>query len=390
MLTLRARRFETGEPVCVHIEGERISRVEPTWPSAEIENWPWVAPGFFDVQINGHSGIWFSDGNLTVEQALRAVHALLAHGITQVLPTLITNAQEALLHALNVLRQACEVDDLARRMVAGFHLEGPYISADDGPRGAHPREHVRPADWKEFSQLQEAAGGRIRLVTLAPEVSGALDFIRRAVAAGVVVALGHTAAPPELIRAAVDAGARLSTHLGNGSATFVHRHHNVFWEQLADTRLFISLIVDGHHLPEAMVRTMLAAKTPRRIILTCDAAGWAGCPPGVYENNLGRSEILVDGKLVVAGQRELLAGSAFETDWCVQRMRQITALPWREIIPMTSKYPAQLLGTEYPKLRRGGLANLIVFSHDPQALRLNIQATILQGRTVFGSVPVLD
>ena len=104
-------------------------------------------------------------------------------------------------------------------MVCGCHLEGPYISAEDGPRGAHPREHVRHADWNEFQQLQEISGNRIKLVTLAPEVDGALDFIRTAVASGVVISIGHTAASPEQIRAAVDAGARLRrTHLGNGSA----------------------------------------------------------------------------------------------------------------------------------------------------------------------------
>lgn len=386
MLTLSGRRYDTGEPVRVELQGSRIAAVKPAWPESDVSDWPWLAPGLFDLQINGHGGIWFSDEALTPAQAAQAVLAYLRFGVTRLCPTLITNSFAGLEQGLRAIRQACEQDPLVNHMVAACHLEGPYISPEDGPRGAHPRAHVRPPDWDEFCRLQEVSGGRIRLLTLAPEWPGALDFIRRAVDSGVVIALGHTAASPEQIQAAVDAGARLSTHLGNGSHAQVHRHRNYIWEQAAEPRLMASLIVDGHHLPASLVRAWVRLKTPRNVILTCDAAGWAGCPPGVYENKLGRSEILDNGKLVVAGQRELLAGSAYETDICVVKVREFAGVSWREAIPMASQQPARLLGCEVPRLRRGGLADLFLFRHTPGTDRLQVEATVVQGEVRYGRV----
>uniref|UniRef100_A0A7C4QNE1 N-acetylglucosamine-6-phosphate deacetylase n=1 Tax=Schlesneria paludicola TaxID=360056 RepID=A0A7C4QNE1_9PLAN len=387
MLTIDGRRYDTGEPVRVVTRGPRIASVQPAWPQSDCADWPLLAPGLFDVQINGHGGVWFSDEALTPPRAAEAIRAYLRFGVTRLCPTLITNSFEGLAQGLRAIRAACEQDALVDHMVAACHLEGPYISAEDGPRGAHPREYVRPPDWDEFRKLQDISGGRVRLLTLAPETPGAIDFIRQAAAAGVVIAIGHTAATPEQIQAAVDAGARLSTHLGNGAHALVHRHRNSIWEQAAEPRLMASLIVDGHHLPASLVRAFVRLKTPRNVLLTCDAAGWAGCRPGLYENKLGKSELLENGKLVVAGQRELLAGSAYETDVCVAKVREFAGVSWRDAIHMASKQPAQLLGCEFPRLRRGGLADLFVFRHEPAAERLNVLATIVRGELVYGALP---
>lgn len=390
MLTISGRRFDTGEPIQIAIEGDRIAEILPVHPAGPVADWPWVAPALFDLQINGHGGVWFSDPALTAEQATAAVTAFLRFGVTRICPTLITHSQAALIHGFRVLQSAVEQNPLVRRMVAGYHLEGPYISPEDGPRGAHPREHVRPADWDEFQQLQDAAGGQIRLVTLAPEVPGAIGFIEKATAAGIVIAIGHTAATPDQVRAAVDAGARLSTHLGNGSAAMIHRHHNHIFEQLADDRLTASLIVDGHHLPASLLQIILRVKTPLRSILTCDAAGWAGCPPGVYESSLGRSEILPSGKLVVAGQTELLAGSADETDVCLTQVQKLAGISFRDAIRMTSRNPAKLFGLEAPAFRRGGLADLFVFRRPPDHGRLQILATVGGGEFLYGSQDIVQ
>src|SRR5436305_1458777 len=136
------------------------------------------------------------------------------------------------------------------------------------------------APWAEFCWLQEAAGTRIRLVTLAPEHENALPFIEQLVRSGVVVALGHTAASAARIREAIAAGARLSTHLGNGSHAMLPRHDNYIWEQLAADNLWASIIVDGHHLPPSVVQSIVRCKTPSRLLLTCDASPLAGLPPG--------------------------------------------------------------------------------------------------------------
>src|SRR5262249_8138444 len=148
--------------------------------------------------------------------------------------------------------------------VPGLHVEGPYLSPEDGPRGAHPLEHIRPPDWDEFQRFLEAAGGRIRLLTLAPEAEAALPFIERLPAAGIVVAIGHTGADPETIHAAVRAGARLSTHLGNGAHSMIRRHPNYIWEQLACDDLTASVIADGHHLPASVLKCFARVKGAER------------------------------------------------------------------------------------------------------------------------------
>src|SRR5262249_24589554 len=212
---------------------------------------------------------------------------------------------------------ACEEHAWLDDVIPGCHLEGPFLSGEDGPRGAHPREHVRPADWDEFQELQRISGDRIKLVTLAPEVAHAIEFIRRAAASGVRVAIGHTAASEEQIRSAVDAGATLSTHLGNGSHATIRRHPNYIWEQLGEPRLAASIIADGLHLPASVVRSIVWAKSTQKTIITCDASGWAGCKPGVYENELAKVVVLEDGRIVVVGQPGVLAGSSRLTDACV-------------------------------------------------------------------------
>ena len=386
MITLSARHYANGEPIRVIIDGDRIHRIEPAWPKEGIANWPYLSPAFVDLQINGYGGTWFSDDTLTPEAVLSALSPHFGFGVTRLCPTLITNSFEGLATGFASIRKACEQAPWADRMVCGCHLEGPYISGEDGPRGAHPRAHVRPANWEEFQRLQEISGGRIRLVTLAPEVENGLEFIRRAVASGVVVSLGHTAATPERIQEAIAAGARLSTHLGNGAHAMQHRHRNVILEQLADPRLSASLIVDGHHLPANLVRTFLKVKSPQRTILTCDAAGWAGCPPGIYENQLGRSEILESGKLVVAGQQELLAGSAQETNTCVATVMALAGVSLKDAVDMASQNPARLLGLEVVRLRRGSLADLAVFRVARNGRGLEIETTIAGGDVKFGTV----
>jgi N-acetylglucosamine-6-phosphate deacetylase len=377
-----ARHYETGEPIRIAIRGERIQSVEPAWPEGDVDDWPWVAPGLFDLQINGINGTWFSQAGLAADDVLAALAAHFRVGITRMLPTLVTNSFEALASGLAAIRAACEREAWASRMAPGCHLEGPHISPEDGPRGAHPLKHVRPCDWDEFQRLQEIAGGRIRLVTLAPEQGGAIEFVERAVASGVVVAVGHTAATPEQITAAVDAGAKLSTHLGNGAHGTLRRHPNYLWEQLGEPRLTASIITDGHHLPDSVIRSIVGAKNVRRTIITCDAAGYAGCPPGAYTSEWGSVEILDDGRIVVAGQRQFLAGSGSETDACVAYAMKAAGVSLKDAIDMAGRNPARLLGYEEVRLRRGSRADLWVFQRRGEAFET--VATVLAGEVRFG------
>jgi N-acetylglucosamine-6-phosphate deacetylase len=323
-----------------------------------------VAPALFDLQINGCGGRNFSSERLTLDDIRHVVRECRRHGIGALCATLVTNSRVALLHGFATLRGACESDPALGRALPGFHLEGPYISPEDGPRGAHPRQHVRPPDWDEFRRFQDAAGGRIRLVTLAPEHDGALPFIEKLAASGVVVSLGHTAAGSDRIREAVRAGARLSTHLGNGAHAVLPRHPNYIWEQLAADELWASIIADGHHLPPAVIRCILRVKTPVRTVLTCDASPLAGLPPGRYREWEQDFEVLPEGKVVVPGT-SFLGGSGAFTDTCVGNAVRLGGVSLPEAVDMAGARPRALLGLEPRPLEAGAPADLVLFRWEP-------------------------
>jgi N-acetylglucosamine-6-phosphate deacetylase len=295
-------------------------------------------PGFFDLQVNGFAGVDFNEP-CTPEQLQHAIAAMRATGVTQFLPTIITSSRE---HFASCVRPLLH---FAAAAIAGIHLEGPYISPLDGARGAHPLVHVCDASIEDFKYRQDAANGRIVLVTLAPEVSNALPLIEYLVAANIKVAIGHTAATPEQIRAAIKAGATLSTHLGNGCANLLPRHPNFIWEQLAADELCASFIVDGHHLPAATVKAMVRAKTPARSILVTDAIAAAGCAPGLFELGGVTVELSADGRVAEPG-KPWLAGSSLAMHKAVANTVRFTGLSIAEVLPMASTQPANYLGLE--------------------------------------------
>ena len=298
-------------------------------------------PGLFDLQVNGFGGVDFNAPSLTTDRAAEAVERMRATGVTRCLPTLITSSFDQFARNARVVAQlAARAGDPA---VAGIHMEGPYISPEDGARGAHPRAHVMPALIDDFARRQDAADGRIVLVTLAPEVAGAVALIEHLVASGVRVAIGHTASTPPQIAAAVAAGATLSTHLGNGCAQLLPRHPNVIWEQLAADGLMASLIVDGHHLPPATVKAMVRAKGARRTMLVTDAIAAAGCAPGRYTIGGVACDLGEDGRVSLPGT-PYLAGSSLTMDHAIANTVRFTGLPLDEVIPMASTIPAAFLG----------------------------------------------
>jgi N-acetylglucosamine-6-phosphate deacetylase len=294
-------------------------------------------PGLVDLQVNGFAGVDFGDPALTPERLLQAIGAIEETGVTRFLPTLITSSLPVFSACARTIVRT------AHAAVAGLHMEGPYISPEDGFRGAHVRAFVRGADLDDFRRRQEAAEGRIRLVTLAPEAPGALRLVEHLVASGVRVALGHTAATGAQIADAVRAGATLSTHLGNGCAGVLPRHPNVIWEQLGEDRLLASFIVDGHHLPPATVRSMIRAKTPARTILVTDAIAAAGMPPGRYTLGGQAVELSATGRVAAPGASHL-AGSALRLDVAIGNTVRFSGLSLEEVMPMASTRPAEYLG----------------------------------------------
>jgi N-acetylglucosamine-6-phosphate deacetylase len=224
----------------------------------------------------------------------------------------------------------------------GIHMEGPYLSPTEA-RGAHPAAHLRAASREDWQRRQDAAEGRIVLVTLAPEVDGALPLIEHLVASGVRVAVGHSDAKPETIRQAVRAGATLSTHLGNGCAPGLPRHPNLIWEQLAADELQACFIADGHHLPAATLKSMVRAKTPARSILVTDATAAAAAPPGAYTLGGLRIERSPSGRVTLPGEGKL-AGSALTLDDAVGRAVREAGVPIAEALAMASSRPAAAIG----------------------------------------------
>jgi N-acetylglucosamine-6-phosphate deacetylase len=356
-MQITARHYRTNQAIAVRCEDGKIARIEPAPADAAL---PWVAPAFCDVQVNGCDQISFNASTLTQEQIRHVVSVCRRHGISQLLPTLVTGSAEAFLHGFRTIRAACNADAELARAIVGIHQEGPYISAEDGPRGAHPKHHVRPPSWEEFQRFQDAAGGMIRMLTLAPETAGALAFIEKVAKSGVIVALGHTGASPACIRDAVQAGAKISTHLGNGSHAMLPRHDNYLWEQLAADGLWASMIADGHHLPDSVMRCIVRVKTPARLILTCDASPLAGCAPGKYRQWDYDFDVLPVGKIVVSGT-PFLGGSWAFTDWCVGKMLSLGETSLADTIDLASNRPRELLGLPPRRIEVGEPADLIVF-----------------------------
>ena len=375
-----ARHYQTGRWWRVSTRDGLIAESGPSEGPDEVrDSDEWIAPAFWDLQLNGRWGISFSDPGVTAEQVAAIVRAQAELGTARMCPTLMTATREQMKHGVRTINAACEASPDVARCVVGIHLEGPAISSLDGYRGAHPLDAVRDPDWGEFLELQEASGGRIVLVTLAPERSGAIDFIRKATAEGVTIALGHTAADGATIRAAVSAGARMSTHLGNGIASPIARHPNPIWEQAAHDGLDASLIADGYHLDPATLRVLVRAKTPNRVILVSDASPLAGLPPGRH----GHWEVHPSGKIVVAGT-PYLAGSNQGIETGLDILLRETELSVEQALATVTRGPARALGCGEPTLKVGRAANLVRFSLSKlgEKPRFQLLSTCVDGRWV--------
>jgi N-acetylglucosamine-6-phosphate deacetylase len=385
------KRVDTGEVVTLTIEAGRIADI--TAGKAKIGSAPvlggddvLVSPGWLDIQLNGYGGCDFNASawgarDEVVHDPAAVFQKVVRSGTALLCPTITTNSAENIIRAMTALARALDADKTFGKAVPGIHLEGPYISSEDGARGAHPLEWTRDPDWDEFRRFQDAAGGRIRLCTLAPERDGALPFIEKLTASGVVVALGHTAASAQVIHDAVTAGARLSTHLGNGSHAVLPRHDNYVFAQLAEDDLYASLIADGFHLPAPALKVFARVKGAARTILVSDAVSLGGLPPGEYAG--GRYAVLPTGKIVTAGT-PYLAGAGYLLDTCIAHAARTTDFSLAEAIGCATAVPAGLLGLGEKKGRLdvGYDADLTLF-RTREAGPLEIVATITGGEVAY-------
>lgn len=362
--------YRTGKPVAVEIIGDTIVSVREIPGVARGSETTYVAPGLIDNQVNGYAGVDFTGDELSVEGVVKAAKAILKEGVTTFMPTLITNSRDNLIKNFRILDEACRTDELVSACIPGFHLEGPYISPEDGFRGCHSREHVRQPSFEEFNEYMETSGGRIIQVTVAPEVAGAIDFIRKCTDNGIIVALGHTNANTEQVMLAVENGARLSTHLGNGCANMIHRHYNPLWPQLDNDKLTASIIADGNHLLPEEIRVFLKAKGMDRIILTSDVVYLAGMKPGMYSFAGMDVQLREDGMLLNVAQN-VLAGASFPLTRGVENMMKYAHLPLHEAVSLASAKVAGIYWlSDRGSIEPGSRADLILIDYKENSIKV--------------------
>ena len=375
--------YSDNKPVSITIKDGKITAVKRIKKIPEGEPALFVAPGLIDNQVNGFAGISFTfgGGELTTEGVKKATEALWKTGVTTYLPTLTTNSRELLKKNFLVLAQIKD-DPSLLGSIPGFHLEGPYISPVDGYRGAHPLTHVRKPDWNEFLELNDASGKNILQVTVAPEVEGALDFISKCKENGIIVALGHHNASAEILAEAIDRGALIATHLGNGCANMINRHVNPLWPQLADDRLMISIIGDGFHLNPEEIRVFYKVKGTDRTIITSDVTSYASLPPGKFVNSEGDTIELTPEGMIRYPAQNVLAGSASPVKKGVANVMKVTGCSLAEAIQMASTNPARLYQlNDRGEIKIGSRADLILFQiRDDE---LVILKTFVNGRLVY-------
>jgi N-acetylglucosamine-6-phosphate deacetylase len=334
----------------------------------------WLAAGLVDLQVNGYRG--HDVKRATPETIVGLVHELFSVGVTTVAPTVTTASEHDIASSLRSIAEARKIDSLARRAIPFAHVEGPHLSEQEGARGAHAVEHIRPPSAAEFERWQAASGGLVGMVTLSPHYDESADYIRALTRQGVRVAIGHTHAAPEQITAAVDAGAVLSTHLGNGAPEMLARHPNYIWTQLAEDRLTASFIADGHHLPADALTAMLRAKGMSRSILVSDAEPLAGAPPGQYRSASGMAiDVATDGRLSVAGT-PYLAGAGKSLLAGVATVAGLADFGLASALRLASENPGRFAdgrGT----LRVGGPADVIRLRQDDEGLA--VLTTVIAG-----------
>jgi N-acetylglucosamine-6-phosphate deacetylase len=372
----------TGEQVEISF-GTSIDSVEPILGG--LDNPALLAPGWIDLQVNGYAGVDFNSPGASHEEIGRSLRELYACGVTRLLATVITGSADNIAGALRNLADARERIPEGES-IEGIHLEGPYISPEDGPRGAHPRNSVRPPDLREFERFQEAARGLIRLVTLAPEWPEAPRFIETLVGRGIVVSIGHSGASSEQITEAVAAGATMSTHLGNGAPSVLPRHTNCIWSQLAEDRLAAGFIVDGVHLGPAFLKVAVRAKGTERTLLTTDAVAPAGCAPGRYRLGEVEVDLLPEGRVQVAGQTRL-AGSVLRMDRGIENLMKLAGLSLREAVTTATRNPARVgrIAGRQKGLVPGDRADIVQFRFNEERNQISIEKTFLSGRQVYSS-----
>ncbi len=373
------RHYVTQKAIAVHICGQIIEKIEYI-DDDKRDPGLFIAPGLVDLQVNGYHGVDFSSLDITVEEVVKLTRNLWQTGVTSFFPTIISSAPDVYRHTLTVLRDAISHPDI-RGAITGIHMEGPFLSTLYGYRGAHDLKWIKIPDWNEFHKFCLISGNQISLVTLAPELPGAPDFIAKCIENGISVAIGHHSAKNEQINTAVEQGAVLSTHLGNACANLINRHDNILWPQLADDRLYASIIMDGFHLNRDEAIVFFRAKGPDKIILISDITKFAGLSPGEYKWHDTKVTVSENGKIYQSNQ-DILAGAGKALSDGITNLTNFTGCTMAQAINAAGVNPAHLMQlNDRGELVPGKRADIIILRIlGPE---LEVVQTLVAGETVF-------
>ncbi len=301
-------------------------------------------PTYFDLQVNGYAGVDFNKDGLTADELHRGCERLERDGVGGFLVTIITERLDTMCRRLATLAALRDQDPLAKRLISGFHLEGPFINETDGYRGAHPRDAIQPASPDAMNRLLDAAAGLTRIVTLAPERDAGFKVARLLAGQGIVVSAGHCDPSLDQLRAAMDAGLSMFTHLGNGCPMQLHRHDNIIQRALSLAgRLWLCFIADGAHVPFVALGNYLRLAGHERCVVVTDCIAPAGMGPGRY--SLGRWELEVGEDMVPRSpDGSHFVGSAVTMKQSAANLRRCLGLPERVARELTCRNPRRAIG----------------------------------------------
>ena len=381
-MKIKGKLYSDNTAVEIIVENGIIMDIQSLENDNASDQLPIISPGFIDLQINGYAGKSFTEEGLTVEDVKKATEGLWKEGVTTYLPTIITSANETIIKNLQTLRKSLE-DKSISNSVPGFFLEGPYISPIDGFRGAHNANFVRLPDWNEFETFIKASGNNILKVTVAPELDGAIEFITKCKQNNLIVAIGHHNGNAEQIHLAVQKGASISTHLGNGCANTIHRHNNPLWAQMADDRLTPTIIADGFHLNPDELKVFYKVKGPENLLLISDITKLAGMPPGEYMWDGKKVLLTPEGKLRLP-DLDVLAGASLSIRLGIGNMMKFTGCSLKEAIQMASTNQAKIFGwDDRGSIEIGKRADLVLFELEEGEVK--VQKTIVSGKVVYSN-----
>lgn len=371
-------RLIDGKTVRITVSGGHILSREAIPDNHDL---PWMLPALVDLQHNGALGTYYNYLGETGVGAIRQItQELRRHGVGRCLLTTTTYDHEKLIKTLADIDSFLSYDTDAASMYFGIFHEGIFISPEDGWRGAHDPNWIRDPDMELFRRLDEASGKRIRMVNVAPERPGALKFMEELANTGKKVALGHCNPDAGTITEAVERGASIVTHFGNGAAPMIHRFNNPLWGFLAEKRLALGLICDGHHLPPAIVKTAFGCRPKNMCIPISDASGYSGCAHGIMRDRDGRDiSISAEGRINLAG-KEIMVGAWFQLDRAVEYLVSNLGFSFTEAWRQCSLVPAELIGIKLPQLGVGEEATFVIA--DWNGDKLNIKGGVFNGDEV--------